>query len=63
MKLAVVEPHGVVRRTLCLVQDELVVQAELALWCAREIGPHEDLAVNIGAQDGACCETGVRWGE
>lgn len=62
MKLAVVEPHGVVRRTLGLVQDELVVQAELALWCAREIGPHEDLAVNISAEDGACCETGVRWG-
>ena len=51
MKLGVVEPHSVVRRTLGLVQDEFVVQAELALWCAREIGPHEDLAIDIGAED------------
>ena len=63
MKPAVVEPNGVVRRTLGLVQDGFVVQAELALWCAREIGPHEDLAIDIGSEDGACCETGVRLGE
>ena len=63
MKPAVVEPNGVIRRTLGLVQDGFVVQAELALWCAREIGPHEDLAIDIGEEDGTCCETGVRLGE
>jgi hypothetical protein len=53
MELAVVEPHGVVRGTFGLVKDEFVVQAELAFWCAREIGPHEDLAIDICAEDGA----------
>jgi len=58
MKLAVVQPHCVVRRTLRLVQDEFVVQAELAFWRAREIGPHEDLAIDISTEDGPCCEAG-----
>ena len=58
MKLAVVQSHCVVRRTLGLVQNEFVVQAELAFWCAGEIGPHEDLAINISTEDGPCCEFG-----
>jgi hypothetical protein len=65
MKLAVVEPHGVVRRTLSFVQDEFVVQAKLAFWCAGEIGPHEDLAVDIRTEDGACARSarleGLGW--
>jgi hypothetical protein len=59
MELAVVEPHGVIRRALGLVQDEFVIQAELAFWCAGEIGPHEDLAIDVCAEDSACAGLGL----
>ena len=38
-----------------LVEKEAVVKSELALGRAAEVGAHDDLAVDVGAQDGTRC--------
>jgi hypothetical protein len=37
-----------------LLKHELVVKAKLALWRARKVCPHQDLAVDVGPEDGSC---------
>ena len=36
------------------VKEEAVVEAEFAFGRAGEVGSHDDLAVDVGAEDGAC---------
>lgn len=36
-----------------VVEEQPVVEAELALGCAGQVGAHDDLAGDVGAQDGA----------
>lgn len=53
MEAAVIQFNGSLHPTLALVKHELVVQAELALWRPGQIGAHEDVTIDISAQDRA----------
>lgn len=43
------------RGKVVAIQQEPVVEPKLAFWCAGEVGAHDDLAVDVGAEDGPCC--------
>ena len=53
MEATVIQLDCVATAPLVLVYHEFIVEAEFALGCAREVGTHEDMAINISAQDSA----------
>jgi hypothetical protein len=49
MKLTIVQLDSVTRTRTILVYHEFVVQAKLALWRTRQISPHLNMAIHVGA--------------
>jgi hypothetical protein len=43
----IIKLHGVNSASLTFVDHELVIEAELAFWCARQVRAHLNVTVNI----------------
>jgi hypothetical protein len=43
----VIKLDGVNSASLTLVNHELVIEAELALWCARQVRAHLNVTINV----------------
>ena len=53
MEATVVQFHSIssASTTLGFVDDELVVEAKLALWRTGEVCPHNDMTIHVGTKD------------
>jgi hypothetical protein len=43
----VIQLYGVNSASLALVNHELVIEAELALWCARQVRAHLNVTIDV----------------
>jgi len=44
----IIELDGIDSASLTLVNHELVIEAELALWCARQVRAHLNVTIDVG---------------
>jgi hypothetical protein len=47
MKPTIIKFYGVDSASLTLVDHELVIEAELAFWCARQVRAHLNVTVDV----------------
>jgi len=50
----VIELDGINSASFALVNHELVVEAELALWCAGQVRTHLNVTIDVSPQNCAC---------
>lgn len=53
---AIVQLNGVNRPLLALVDHKFVVQAEFTFRGASKVGTHDDVSVDVRAEDGSCMD-------